>query len=74
MTSSKDAKKKRNQLVKTLTICDNKGVTSIKLAKMNADGSFVGRFVREAAVRTYKRIRRPEFRQRLEQRPGKRRI
>ena len=60
--------KKRNQLV-NLTICDNKGVTSVKLAeKMNADRSFVGRFVREAADRTYKRIRRPQLRPRLEQR------
>ena len=59
--------KKRNQLVKT--ICHNKGVTSVKLAeKMNADRSFVGRFVREATVRTYKRIRRPQLKPRLEQR------
>ena len=55
--------KKRNQLVKT--IWDKKGVASMQLAeKMNADKyrSFVGRIVREAAVRTFKRIRRPEFR------------
>ena len=59
--------KKRNQLVKT--IWDKKGVTSMKLAeKMNADRSFVDKIVREAAVETYTRIRRPEFRPELEQR------
>ena len=36
--------------------------------KMNSDRSFVGRLVREAAVRTYTRIRRPEFRPELKQR------
>ena len=42
----------------------------MKLAeKMNADRSFVDKIVREvAAVRTYTRIRRPEFRPELEQR------
>ena len=41
----------------------------MKLAeKMNADRSFVDRIVREAAVKTYTRIRRPEFRPELEQR------
>ena len=59
--------KKRNRLVKT--IWDKKGVTSMKLAeKMNADRSFADRIVREAAVKTYTRIRRPEFRPELEQR------
>ena len=58
--------KKRIQLVKT--IWDKKKVTSMKLAeKMNADRSFVDRIVREAAVRTYMRIWRPEFRPELEQ-------
>ena len=54
--------KKRNQLVQT--IWDKKGVTSVKLAEkmiMSADRSFVDRIVREAAVRTYTRIRRPEL-------------
>ena len=65
--SSKDARKKRNQLVKT--IGDRKGVTSMKVAeKMNADRSLVGRIVREAAFRTYKKIRRHECRPKLEQR------
>ena len=42
---------KSNQLVKT--ICDKKGVTSMKLAaKMNAERYFAGRVVKEAAVRT----------------------
>ena len=59
--------KKSDQLVKT--ICDKKGVTSMKLAaKMNAERSFAGRIAREAAVRTYKRTRCPEFRPELEQR------
>ena len=61
--------KKRNQLAKT--VWDKKGVTSMKLAeKMNADvdRSFVNRIVREAAVGTYTRIRRPELRPELEQR------
>ena len=61
-------------MVLVKTICDKKGVTSMKLAEMmNADRSFVGRIVRdsEAAVRTYKRIRRPEFRPELEQRQKK---
>ena len=59
--------KKSNQLVKT--ICDKKGVISMKLAaKMNAERHFAGRIVKEAAVRTYTRIRRPEYRPELEQR------
>ena len=41
----------------------------MKLAeKMNAARFFVGRILREAAVRTYTRIRRPEIRPELEQR------
>ena len=52
--------KKRNQLVKT--IWDKKGVTSMKLdGKMNADRSLVDRIVREAAVKTYTRIRPTEL-------------
>ena len=59
--------KKRNQLVKT--ILDKKGVTSMTLAeKIIAERSFVDRLVREAPVRTYARIRHPEFRPELEQR------
>ena len=58
---------KSNQLVKAT--CDKKRVTSMKLAaKMNAERYFAERIVREAAVRTYKRIRRPGFRPELEQR------
>ena len=46
-----------------------KGDTSMILAAtMNSDRFFVGRMVRKAALRTYKRIRRPEFRPQLEQR------
>ena len=41
----------------------------MKLAeKMNVDGSFIDRIVREVAVRTYMRITRPEFRPGLGQR------
>ena len=58
---------KRNQLVKT--ICEKKGVSYMKLAvKMNAERPFVARIVREAAVRTYKRVGRPELRSEMEQR------
>ena len=67
MTSNKNARKEEEPACQNL--CANNGVTSVKLAgKINADRSFVGRFVREAAVRTYKRIRRPKFRPRLEER------
>ena len=68
MTSSKDAREEEEPARQDHLWQQGSHFSETGWKKMNADRSYVGRIVREAAVTTYKRIRLPEFRPKLEQR------